>query len=107
MKKVKNCEKIGNVGVKIEWKAVMERPAGAELRIRRQANKTGERDAQENLTRRRGAAEEVREGLKFLCDHCVLCGFKICTTERAKRPTGAGIGRRAAARIGSPAIGGG
>ena len=76
LKKVKKCEKIGNVGAKIVWKAVMERPAGAELRIRRQANKTGERDARESLTRRRGDAEEVREGLKFLCDLCVLCGLK-------------------------------
>ena len=33
-------EKIGKIERKIGWKAVMERPSGAELRIRRQANKT-------------------------------------------------------------------
>ena len=33
----------------MDWKAVMERPSGAELRIRRQANKTEGRSARELL----------------------------------------------------------
>ena len=43
----------------------------------------------------------------ILCDLCVLCGLNSCYKDRTKRPTGASFGRRAVARTGYPAIGGG
>ena len=52
----------------MDWKAVMERPSGAELRSSPKANQmiceTGCVNARENLTRRRGGAEDVRKVLK-------------------------------------------
>ena len=56
---------------KIGWKAVMERPTGAELRIRRQANKTNGEPGCVSSRKKisRGAAETRRNGRRKWSDH--------------------------------------